>query len=229
VPPADPTLRAWWPTTQALDLIEAPAEAAARLVHGILEGFPIPRPVTLAPRDCADLAAAFAPAATFHTVPSRLLLLPTRSRWTVLWTDCFLCGGEESLCALLTGRHRLTTLHWTAHDAWTTTQSGALFLHRRHDGTGVVERSVHAGEEDGRWTFLALGEPLPEEDLPGYAARRIRDRLNERRMMELLARLDARPWEAGFYALPGTAWEVRRPVPPPIEARPRDAVLLPPA
>jgi hypothetical protein len=42
--------------------------------------------------------------------------------------------------------------------------------------------------------------PLPEEDVPSYGTRRKRDRLNERAVIELLARLGASPWSESFYA-----------------------------
>jgi hypothetical protein len=66
----------------------------------------------------------------------------------------------------------------------------------------VVERSVHCSEEDGRWSFHAHGEPLPEEDQNAYSARRKRDRLDEQQMVLLLERLGAKPWVSDFYALP---------------------------
>ena len=53
------------------------------------------------------------------------------------------------------------------------------------------------------------GEPLPEEDLPAYSARRKRDRLQEQGMLKLLDRLGARPWEDEFY-LPGEAFRIER-------------------
>jgi hypothetical protein len=96
----------------------------------------------------------------------------------------------------------LTTVHWSAHDEWTTFQSGATFHHRRWDGSAVVERSVRAMQEDKRWLFFQSGPPLPEEDVGGYEVRRKRDRLNEARVAELLARLGASPWSEEFYALP---------------------------
>jgi hypothetical protein len=68
----------------------------------------------------------------------------------------------------------------------------------------VVERVVHAGQTDRHWDFSALGEPLLEEDLAGYGARRKRDRLNEERLSALLCRLGATPWLEQFYALPHT-------------------------
>ncbi len=62
-----------------------------------------------------------------------------------------------------------------------------------------------------RWDFYQSGEPLPEEDVPGYAARRKRDRLNEERISQLLARLGAFPWLEQFYALPqNRAFVLRR-------------------
>jgi hypothetical protein len=79
----------------------------------------------------------------------------------------------------------------------------------------MVERSVHAGQEDTRWTFDASGEPLPEEDVASYRARRKRDRLNETVVIQLLGRLGASPWSEEFYALPEQrSFVLRRPEAP---------------
>jgi hypothetical protein len=137
----------------------------------------------------------------FANVPTVYVILPTRSRWTVLWNNSFLCGGYDSLCWCLTKNHGLTTVHWSAHDGWTTFQSGACFIHRQRVGGELVERSVSVAQEDRRWLFCATGQPLPEEDVSWYEARRKRDRLNEEHMAQLLGRLGAFPWSEEFYAV----------------------------
>jgi hypothetical protein len=142
-------------------------------------------------------------------------VLPSRSRWTVLWNNSFLCDGYDSLCWCLTNNHGLTTVHWSAHDEWTTFQTGACFSHRRRDSTGMVERSVHMSQEDKRWHFYASGPPLPEEDVGAYAAKRKRDRLNEALVVQLLSRLGASPWSEEFYAFPECrCFVLERPNPP---------------
>lgn len=149
----------------------------------------------------ADLDAAFEAAPDFANVPTVFLVLPTRSRWTVLWNNSFLCDGYDSLCWCLTNTHHFTTIHWSAHDEWTTFQAGAAYHHRRWDGAKVVQRSVEVVQHDKSWTFYENGEPLPEEDVVGYRERKKRDRLNETHMVDLLARLGASPWREEFYAL----------------------------
>jgi hypothetical protein len=147
------------------------------------------------------LDAAFREAPHFTNVPTFLLVLPTRSRWVALWNNSYLCDGYDSLCSNLTARHRLTTLHWGAHDSSTSSQPGAFFTHRKWMDSGVQERAVYVAVNDGRWSFGQSGEPLPEEDLALYSARRKADRLNERRVSELLKRLGADPWDEEFYAI----------------------------
>jgi len=84
---------------------------------------------------------------------------------------------------------------------WPTTRSGARFTHRQRVGGELVERSVSVAQEDRRWVFHATGQPLPEEDVSSYEARRKRDRLNEEGMSQLLGRLGAFPWSEDFYAV----------------------------
>lgn len=174
-----------------------------------------------------DLDAVFAAPPEFANVPTWFVALPTRSRWVVLWNNSFLCDGYDSLCWCLTRNHGLTTVHWSAHDTTTTFQPGAAFHHRRRDGEALVERSVSCSATDGRWAFAERGEPLPEEDLSGYGARRKRDRLDERRVAALLARLGAEPWAEGFYEVADRpCFVVRRTAPPAtVHTRPPAAVV----
>ena len=170
----------------------------------------------------------FSSAPDFENVPTHILVLPTRSKWSVLWYNTFLCNGYNSLCANLTSSYRLTTVHWSAHDESTTFQASARFIHRRHDGTKVIERTVQASRQDKRWHFYATGRPLEEENLAEYEAKRKRDRLNEASLRSLLDRLGAQPWSEGFYAIPEEETFVvrRQSVPGSGIRRSREAVLL---
>jgi hypothetical protein len=196
------TIRKWWPATQSLDLVEGPVEAVAAGVETELTRFLKGEAVAISWDAFPSLDAAFQAASEFANVPTVYLALPSRSRWSVLWNNSMLCDGYDSLCWCLTKNHGLTTVHWSAHDDWTTFQSGACFHHRRREGSSVVERFVHAAQEDKRWFFREGGQPLPEENVGSYAARRKRDRLNEAAIVQLLARLGASPWSEDFYALP---------------------------
>lgn len=136
---------------------------------------------------------------SFTNVPTYFLVLPTSSRWTVLWNNSWLCDGYDSLCYCLTKNHGLTTVHWSAHDEETTFQPGAAFTHRAYATDAMMERSVSCSREDDRWLFHQQGAPLPEEDTSAYGARRKRDRLNEAVLLSLLGRLGAHPWNEAFY------------------------------
>jgi hypothetical protein len=209
------SIQKWWPTTQSLDLVEGPLDAVATAVETEVRRFLGGEAVVAAWESFADLDAAFRAAAEFANVPTFYLVLPSRSRWTVLWNNSFLCDGYDSLCWCLTQNHGLTTVHWSAHDEWTTFQSGASFHYRRMEGATMLERSVSASQEDKRWIFFEDGTPLPEEDLAAYGAKRKRDRFNETLMSRLLLRLGASPWSEDFYALPEQpSFVVRRPRPP---------------
>lgn len=221
------TLQRWWPTTQSLDLVEGSVEKVAAAVQAEVARFVNGEEVATSWEPFHNLDAAFGAATEFHNVPTFYLVLPTWSRWTVLWNNSFLCDGYDSLCWCLTNNHGITTMHWSAHDEWTTFQSGAVFYYRRRSGFDIVERYVQTFQEDKRWLFSQSGEPLPEEDVAGYATRRKRDRLNEERMSQLLARLGAFPWQEQFYALPQIkAFVLRRiDAPSTITRKERDEVL----
>lgn len=223
----DDVRRRWWPTTQALDLVEGPVAAVANAVAAEVTRFVKGEPVVTSWAPFPNLDAAFGLAAEFASVPTVYLVLPTQSRWVVLWNNSFLCDGYDSLCWCLTKNHGLTSLHWSAHDNWTTFQSGAGFVHRRRRGAELVERSVHVAQDDRRWRFYQSGVPLPEEDVSSYGMRRKRDRLNERRVAALLARLGAWPWSEKFYATGARQCFVLQRVSPPgsIIRRPASEVV----
>lgn len=238
MPPVDQILRAWWPTTQSMDLVEGgmeeTAEAVLRAYQDIAasvsdHNLEAEEGTTLTWHDCPNLDTAFRLAGNFDNGGTKVVILPTRSRWSVLWVNSFLCDGFDSLCQYLTRNAAMRTIHWSAHDTWTTFQSGSLFHLRSPTGSGsFAERYVQTAQCDKRWSFHEYGEPLPEENLTGYGARRKRDRLNEVELMSLLERLGARPWDPGFYEVPGRVALVTRPRSPFHIVRSAAEVLAPP-
>jgi hypothetical protein len=123
----DATVRRWWPSTQSLDLVEGPVQRVAEALRVEFLRFAGAERVAAGWHRFDSLDAAFRSAPNFDNVVTFLLALPTRSKWTVLWNNSFLCDGYDSLCWCLTSHHDLTTIHWAAHDDWTTFQSGASF------------------------------------------------------------------------------------------------------
>ena len=229
MPPKAGPIRTWWPSTQSLDLVEGPVRPVARALEVEVSRILAGEHVVNSWQRFEDLDAVFRSAPDFGNVPTFFVALPTRSKWTVLWNNSFLCDGYDSLCWCLTSHHYLTTIHWSANDDWTTLQAGATFTYRKHDGANVVERSVYCGQEDERWTFHTTGQPLDEENTSEYAARRKKDRLNEQSLLSLLSRLGARPWSEDFYALPEQeCFAISRPCPPTtVLKRTREQVLHP--
>jgi hypothetical protein len=229
VPPEGSSLRSWWPTTQSLDLVYGDIESVAAALEVEFSRFAQPEKIQTSWRRFGNLGAAFNSASTFDNVVTHVVALPTHSEWVVLWNNSFLCSGYDSLCWCLTTHHKLRTLHWSAHDEWTTFQSGASFTHRQFDGASVVERSVSSIQEDKRWIFHESGPVLPEEDSADYTARKRRDRLNEKTLTALLGRLGAEPWSDAFYDLDGKdAFVLSRPVPPKAISRTADQVIKAP-
>lgn len=229
---AAPSLRSeviqkWWPTTQSLDLVEGSTRDVAAALETELRRFLAGEPVAGDWKHGLTLDQAFREADDFANVPTVFLVLPTRSRWSVLWNNSFLSNGYDSLCHCLTLRHGLTSVHWSAHDVTTTFQAGATFCHRRLAAGAVHERTVAIAREDARWSFFQSGEPLPEEAVEDYSARRVRDRLDEHGMTRLLGRLGAHPWQDDFYALGEQPVFVARRTHPPatVSRKSRDRVL----
>ncbi|HKD21558.1 MAG TPA: hypothetical protein VKB71_06075, partial [Rhizomicrobium sp.] len=224
-------LRRWWPTTQSIDLVEGSVAAVAEAVLAEFTRFSSGQQISAEWVRFRDFDEACGSAPGFSNVVTFALVLPTRSRWCAIWNNSFLCSGYDSLCWRLTSHHKLTTLHWSAHDGWTTFQSGTSFTFRRNCDGSLVERSVAAIQEDSKWVFHAVGPALEEEDLSVYARKRKRDRLNESEMMSLLGRLGAYPWAEEFYALPEQeCFVISRHLPATAAPlRSREEVIRPPA
>jgi hypothetical protein len=228
-------IQRWWPSTQSLDLVDGPVEnvaiALAELVQRFVrtsrdhdadfDGVSPSAPALSAEgspvtewRTFTGFEAALESLSEFASFPTTFLAFPTRSNWTVLWNNSSHCNGYDSLCHCLTEAYGMRTISWSANDAVTTSQPGAQFCCRQRRDGNVVLRSVNAHFEGPRWRFYETGATLPEEDVAGYSARKIRDRLNEGRVASLLARLGAEPWQEAFYALPEKrVFVVRRTLP----------------
>jgi hypothetical protein len=193
----------------SLDLVRAPIKVAAEAVLTEVTRFVGGGQLSSAWAPFASLNQLFGSVAVFTNVPTVFLALPTHSDWTVLWNNSFLCDGYDSLCWCLTAKHGLTTLHWRSSDEDAVFQAGTSFTFRRPSEPEMKERSVYCCKNDERWEFRAAGDPLPEEDLAVYSARRKRDRLDEQGMLYLLRKLGARPWEDEFYRI-GEAFRLER-------------------
>jgi hypothetical protein len=205
--PISEAVQRWWPLPDSLDLVRAPIKVVAAAVLAEVTRFVAGAQLSCAWVTFSSLDQVFGSVAVFTNVPTVYFVLPTRSDWTVLWNNSFLCDGYDSLCWCLTTNHGLATMHWRSSDEDAVFQAGSSFTFRRQTDSGSSERSVYCGKNDKRWEFHTVGEPLREEDLAAYSARRKRDRLNEQGMLQMLGRLGARPWEDEFY-LPSEAFRI---------------------
>lgn len=204
----------WAPLGESMDLVEGNlsevASATAAEVRRFAGRFDENETVDVRRTRFESLDSVFRSVKQFTNTPTRFVVIPTRSRWTVVWTNTFACDGYDSLCHCLTLHHGLTTLHWRSSDVDSFSQAGSLFTHRVRTSGEMEERCVYCAREDRRWIFRESGEPLPEEDMEAYARRLKRERLNEERMTALLARLGAAPWQDDFYDFSQKAVVIRR-------------------
>lgn len=229
MPPNQRVFLEWWPTTQSLDLVEGSIENVAEAAYAVFSDIAkfVGDEFSAVWQRFEQLDMAFSSVPYFDNVGSYLLVLPTRSKWSVMWNNNFLCNGNDRFCLALTSQHALTTIHWSSHDDRTTFQPGTMFHLRRKSVGGLLERRVQSAQTDRRWDFFEQGYPLPEEDLDGYQAKKKRDRINEQRIIELLARLGAFPWDEAFYALPEQrVFSLSRPLPKNAVQRMRNEVLI---
>lgn len=195
-------LRRFRPLSNSFDLVRGECSLVASDVCQEARRFSEDSNLKLERVQASSIADIFEGVEDFGNIPLTYYILPTRSDWSVLWYDCFLFSGYNSLCWNLTNGHRLETMHVQSSDLDSQMLRGNTFTHRMSDEGKLVERSVYCSIADnGRWRFEEQGIPLTVEDTPGYSAKRIADRLNESSLESLLGRLGASPWSSEFYAL----------------------------
>jgi hypothetical protein len=193
----------------SLDLVRAPINGAASAVFAEVTRFVEGEQLSSGWVPFSSLDQVFGSIAIFTNVPTVYFVLPSCSDWSVMWNNSYLCDGYDSLCWCLTEHHGLSTMHWCSSDEDAVFQAGSSFTFRTKSESGLTKRSVFCGKNDERWEFRTEGQPLPEEELAAYTVRRKRDRLDERGMINLLARFGARPWDDECYVA-GKASRIER-------------------
>lgn len=198
----DKVFEDWWPLGQSMILVRAPFRRAATALQN--QAYEWQQRVGAIHRfdwlrvSCID--ELFRSVETFTTGPLTYYSLPTKGDWTVIWCNSSACTGHESLAHCLTGFQKLETIHFYCTDRNSTQLAGTHFTYRKPTATeAIIQRDVYCCNQGSRWSFRQDGEPLPEEDLERYAAKRKRDRLNEEGFMALLGRLGVQPWLENTY------------------------------
>lgn len=196
----DCVFRDWFPLGVSIDLVEGDLPVVADAVRTQVRRWTGREPLVESEHPFSGWRSLFGSVESFTNVPTKFYCIPTNSRWTALWTNCFLCSGYDSLCLCLTKNHGLRSIHWKASDESGIFQPGSNFCHRMIDSESeVAERTVHCSRQDSKWVFHEIGKPLPEEDLTLYKERIKKKRFNEPILLELLARLGAEPRNERFY------------------------------
>lgn len=226
-PHKDEVFERWWPLPRSLDLVRAPFEQVAQMLEKELDRVVPDEPKEAAFIPAASLNAFFLATNELTNFPTALYALPTKTSWTVLWTNGFLCDGYDSLCYNLSRLYSIETLHWHASDTDGPFQAGSGFTHRPGGVGDDGVRVVQCHRNDTKWRFLQRGTPLPSEPVAGYENRLKRERLNEHVMVTFLASLGAEPWREAFYDFPARPFfKVWRTSPPAtITARPVSQVV----
>lgn len=193
----DKVFEDWWPLGQSMILVRAPFRRSATALQN--QAYEWQCRVGATYRfdwlriSCID--EMFRSVETFTIGPLTYYTLPTKGDWTVIWCNSFLCDGHQSLAHCLTECQKLETIHFYSTDRNSTQLAGTNFTYRKPTATeAIIQRDVYCCNQGSRWQFRQVGEPLPEEDLERYAAKRKRDRLNEEGFMALLGRLGVQPW-----------------------------------
>jgi hypothetical protein len=213
----DDVFQRFWPLPQSMTLVRADVERVGRLVESEIG------------RTLSHLGTVSAVRSPFDGIESlfggiaelastRHFVLPTRSEWTVVWTDSPRCDGYDSLAYNLTRLHDVDTLYFSSSDTDGPFLAGTSFNYRERGKGGELSRSVYCCNQGSRWHFLASGSPLATEPTEAYRKRVKRERMNEWLLAEMLAGMGAEPWRERFYEIGRPMFEVRFEPRPPADA-----------
>ena len=132
-------------------------------------------------------------------IPTKFYLIPTKSKWAVLWNNSFLCSGYDSLMYMLSNKYNLKTIHCYLSEKQGIFSEGYNFTYREKKNNELKERYIYCAKEGSIWKFFQKGEPLKNENVDLYTNRIKKKRLNENIMIDLLIKLGANPWSESFY------------------------------
>ena len=77
-------IQKWWPATQSIDLVEGSVEKVAAAAEAEIRRFLKCEAIVTSWESYPSLDIAFQAAPEFANVPTFYLVLPSRSRWTIL-------------------------------------------------------------------------------------------------------------------------------------------------
>lgn len=190
----------YWPFLMSFDLVRASKATALECVMRQISRFTDGDPLTTLDFRFESLSQVFVHPGDYASVPTALYVLPTRTPWSVIWTNTFHCNGYDSLCHCVSLFDRLETLHFSSCDEDAFYQAGTQLTHRVPKGEKEVEsRTVQAFKDDSRWQWYAAGPEQPYENAKNYTSRRKRDRLNEAILADYLRDLGCDPRDEEVY------------------------------
>ncbi|MCL2155659.1 MAG: hypothetical protein FWH53_08350 [Leptospirales bacterium] len=138
----------------------------------------------------------------FTSVPTKVIVFPTITKWTIIWNNSFLCNGWDSLCYNLSNLYKFETFHFCSHDTITTMLPGSYFYYRYFENDILQERYVWACKNDNnKWEFIEKGDECYFETVENYKERIIKNRLNEEKMKELFNKMGINPWDDAVYKI----------------------------
>lgn len=97
MPISESVLR-WWPLPVSFDLVCAPIKVVAFAVLDEVTRFAAGEQLSSAWVPFSSIGQVFGSVSEFTNIPTVYFVLPTRSEWSVLWNNSFLCDGYDSLC-----------------------------------------------------------------------------------------------------------------------------------
>lgn len=143
-------------------------------------------------------------------VPSRSLLVPTKSDWTAYFDNGYRGTDTNASMPVLARTLRTQTMrvvtcpHTLPAKVFNSSRgSYGAVIWTVYGSDGETVRSVYSMNDGGKWEFGQLGEPFAFESPEMYRKRPVRDRFTHELLLQYLENFQIRLDDASFYMPPG--------------------------
>jgi hypothetical protein len=189
----------WYPLGCSLDLVEGEPKSVAQTILKEVSRFNHGEKYEINEFKINILDDVFKKETEFGVSPFNFYVIPTKTKWSILWNNDLRCEGYDSLCSCLTKFFGFTTISWYSNEPFDKEHPANLFTYRMKKQEALEERVIYTIFDGKEWTFFQQGKMLPFEDNSWFKCRKKKDRFNQEKLFFILNKLNAQPWDYNFY------------------------------
>ena len=109
-----------WPLTQSFELVKGNAADVAQAVYNEIFRYTNESGIVLEEFKASSLGDIILSETILTNIPTKICIMPSKTLWSIIWVNSFLCDGYDSLSYNLTRLYKFDTFRFSSHDALTT-------------------------------------------------------------------------------------------------------------